>query len=384
MKKVLLAFPNDPIHRYLKKGEIKPRYYNPGNFFDEIHLVTFDDWDAKAEEVQELAGKGKLFIHPIGKPRYLDTPVLLRRVFSLVGKIKPHVVRAYNPHTQGFFAVVVGKKIKIPSVISLHGNYDKDFRELMKLGIAKSSLRGLIRLFIICRLMEEYVLRNADQIIAAYNFPAIYARQHGARKINVIYNKVNMEQFRKKDTEFNKKRLQIISVGRLDREKNHECLIRAIANLDVNLLIVGDGELRDYLQNLVKKLGVQEKVKFIRAIPNSEIQKLYWESDIFAIPIEYGGVCISVIEAMAAGLPLVLPRPRWEEKPELAGDVAIVVENTPKGFEEGLRKLTENPEKRKKLGKEGRKIVERIDGKFMEQKERDLYAKLIEETTIHK
>jgi glycosyltransferase involved in cell wall biosynthesis len=379
LRRILCVFPNDPIHRYYKKGEIKPRYFNPCDYFEEVHAITFDDWDVKAEMVQEVAGKGKLFIYPVGKPSYLRIPIFLKNVFVLIERIKPSVVRAYNPHIQGLFAVLIGKKFKIPSVVSLHANYDKDYRELIKLGVSKSDFKSLIRFFIVGRLIEEYVIRNADQIIAAYRFPAIYAKQHGARKVKIIYNRVDMERFKRRvDFDFKKDRLQIICVGRLDREKNQQCLIKAVARLNVNLLIVGDGEQRVYLQNLTRKLGIQNRVRFIQSIPNSEIHKLYWESDIFAIPIEYGGVCIPVIEAMASSLPVVLPKPRWEEKPELAGDVAIVVENTPKGFEEGLRSLIENPEMRKELGERGRKIVEKIDGRIMEQEEKDVYAKLVE------
>ena len=39
----ICIFPNDPILAYYKKGEIKERYYNPNNFFDEIHFIIIDE-----------------------------------------------------------------------------------------------------------------------------------------------------------------------------------------------------------------------------------------------------------------------------------------------------------------------------------------------------
>ena len=48
-------FPNDPIIAYLEKGEIKERYFNPNNIFDEIHIISFIDKDVEVEKVQKIA-----------------------------------------------------------------------------------------------------------------------------------------------------------------------------------------------------------------------------------------------------------------------------------------------------------------------------------------
>jgi hypothetical protein len=63
MSKKLCVFPNDPIISYYMKGEIKDRYYNPDNVFDEIHIISFIDTDVDASLVQKIAGNGKLIIH---------------------------------------------------------------------------------------------------------------------------------------------------------------------------------------------------------------------------------------------------------------------------------------------------------------------------------
>ena len=44
----ICIFPNDPLIAYYNKGEIKDRYYNPGNFFDEVHFITLTDQDIES------------------------------------------------------------------------------------------------------------------------------------------------------------------------------------------------------------------------------------------------------------------------------------------------------------------------------------------------
>jgi hypothetical protein len=56
----LCVFSNDPIISYFNKGEIKPRYFNPGNIFDEIHIITFIDNDIDSSKVKILAGNATL------------------------------------------------------------------------------------------------------------------------------------------------------------------------------------------------------------------------------------------------------------------------------------------------------------------------------------
>ncbi len=379
MKRVLLAIPNDPIHRYFEKGEIKPRYYNPGDCFDEVHLVTFDEWDKSPETVQIIAGKARLFIHPLGKLSYLRLPILLKRTLRLAKTFQVDVVRAYNPTLQGLLATLVGILLGLPVVISVHGNYDKDLRELMKLRIETFTPLKLLKAFVIDRVIEEFVLRKADLVIGAYKFAADYATAHGARRVRVVYNRVYAKQFSwNRSSASERKRLTVLCVGRMERVKNQECLVRAVKNLDVNLVLIGDGPLREGLEVLAKKLGIQAKITFIRSVPNVEIHKFYYQSDIFAIPIEYGGICIPVLEAMTAGLPLILPKPRWEKEPELAAEAAIVAENTPEGFEEGLRRLIEDANLRRQLGERGRAIMKSIQGETMERREMELYEELLQ------
>ena len=67
MKKNICVLPNDSLYDYFKKGEIKYGYFNPCNFFDEVHVISLFDNEIQEEKVANLAGEGKLIIHALGK-----------------------------------------------------------------------------------------------------------------------------------------------------------------------------------------------------------------------------------------------------------------------------------------------------------------------------
>jgi len=374
MRKICV-FPNDSMRAYYRKGEVKEGYFNPCNFFNEVQIISPCERDIEENKVQMMAGDAKLKIFPIGKFHLLNFFSHRNKVLKLIEELEPEIIRAYNPLVQGYFAVYCGKKLRIPTVVSLHGNYDKDIRELLW---EDKQLKKYFKYLIYSKTTEPYVLKNATKVICVYEFPVQYAKKYGAKDIEVIYNRVDTTRFRKTSTA-KPSRPTVMCVGRLIREKNQQVLIKAVKNLDVNLLLIGDGPLYSYLTKLTKNLGIEEKAKFIKSVPNSEIHKYYSSADIFAIPIRYGGVCTPVIEAMSSSLPIVVPKPRWEDSPELVGDIAIVVENTPKGFEEAFKKLMSNPKLRKELGEKGRKRALEVDGRKMERKEMNLYKRLIEE-----
>lgn len=373
MKRKIVVFPNDAIEAYYKKGEIKPRYFNPCNFFNEIHIISLYDSEIDEKMVKEIAGTAKLKIYFLGdllkKPWNFFN--VRKRVFKLVTRISPQIIRAYNPHLMGYLAVFCGKKLRIPSVLSIHIDHD----ELRDLQI-KKSIRQRIHHLISKKYLEPYALSNANRVICVSNFLVPYAQKHGAKNIEVIYNKVDSGKFYTQRN-FNQKKLKlkILSVGQFVPRKNQECLIKAIKNLDVNLSLIGDGPNYGRLKQLAKDLDISEKVNFIGSVPNQRIQKYYWEADIFALSSFSEGFCIPILEAMAASLPVVVNNK--EPLPEVLGGTGMVVEDTPKAFEEAFRELISNSQLRKELGEKARKRALEVDGEIMEKKEVKLYMKLL-------
>ena len=369
----LVVFSNDPIIEYYNKGEIKERYYNPCNYFHEIHLISFSDEDIEVIKVQTLAGTAKLWIHPIGKFRPFGIFSQKKKILQLIKDICPDVIRAYNPQIQGYFAISVGKTLKIPVVISLHADYSP-YHDYSIKGIRAFAPQNFFNWWIII----PYVISKADKIILAYQFLEYQIKRCGRADYTLIYNRINTEKFFRTFSEKNKNTtLHILCVGNQIPGKNPENLIKAIRDLPVHMTLIGNGPLHQYLQNLAKQLTISEKIEFIEAVPHSHIHSYYSKADIYAIPIEYGGISIPVLEAMASSLPLVVPKPKWESEPELVGDIALVVENTPEGFKKAFQTLIGNPKLREDLAKKGRLRALEVDGGIMEQKEEELYEKLI-------
>ena len=107
-------FPNDPIIAYYEKGEIKERYFNPNNFFDEVHIISFIDKEIDESKVQKIAGKAKLIIHTVGKINVKNRKKEISKVVELISKISPDIIRSYNPLVEGWCAAYCAQHLKIP------------------------------------------------------------------------------------------------------------------------------------------------------------------------------------------------------------------------------------------------------------------------------
>jgi len=371
----ICVFPNDPLDAYYKKGEVKERYFNPENMFDEIHVITLADSDIAEEKVKPMAGRAVLKIHAVGKINLTNYYFNKKRVLQLIQKIKPDIIRAYNPLLAGWLGAYSAKNLHIPLVVSLHGNYDKDNRYQAR---KHGDYSTYVKLLLTGWFIEPYVLKHANKVICIYNSVVPYARKYGARDIEIIHNRVNLFRFSvnaEKALLFEKP--TVISVGRLIKEKNQECLIRAIQGLDIHLILIGDGPLSNYLQDLAKNLGVDRNITFLKSVPHSEIHKYYASANIFALPIKYGGFAIPVLEAMASGLPVVAPKRGLGEEPEIIDDAIMLVENTPESFKAAFQKLLSNQNLMTEMSKNGLAQIRELDGSIMERKEADLYNNLI-------
>ncbi|WP_346913701.1 glycosyltransferase family 4 protein [Clostridium sp.] len=105
-----------------------------------------------------------------------------------------------------------------------------------------------------------------------------------------------------------RKNKNILFVGRLVKEKNVDCLIKAFSRLDrndVSLNIVGDGTDRENLQNLAKRLGVN--VNFIGKIDPKEIYKYYEDADVFVSLNPHEPYGIVYLEALASHTTILCP-----------------------------------------------------------------------------
>lgn len=372
MNKKLCVFPTDPIIKYYEKGEIKSRYFNPKNFFDEIHIISFIDKDVEESKVQVLAGNAKLKIYSVGKVSSRNRKKELKKVLKLVGTINPQVIRTYNSLLPGWFAANCAQELKIPLFVSLHTQYDY-LRNLTK----KRNLKKYLGLKFSEKFIEPFVIKTANKITIVYGIIEPYVAKYSKIKPEVLPNRINCRQFSSGNVIKSLQKPLIISVGRLIEPKNHQCVINAIKEIDAYLLIIGDGHLNSELMKLIKLLKLENKVKIERSISNNKIQDYYKSAAVFALAYdtELEGLPIPVMEAMASGLPIVIPNTK--ETAFKLSDAICYTEKTPSSFAHSIKKILEDDKFREKLSKNASEKSKQFDSIIIEKREAEIYLELI-------
>lgn len=361
----LAVIPADPLYKYCEKGEIKARYWNPCGLFDEVHIISLTDRDVEPHEVQEVVGEAKLHIHAVGRPTAMSLPWYFPKVARLLRSIEPDLIRAHGSWHTGSLAAYAGRANGISCLVSVHSDRD-----------AQRSFDGRLLLRLV-KPLENYTMRNASIVICVSNYLHRYARAHGARRTVSVYNKVYMDQFlHEREGHKDGEMPTVLSVMRLDREKYPECIIEGLRDIPLRLKLIGQGELADDLRALVRKFDMQDRVEFVPMVPNREIHQHYLRADIFAMATHYEGFCIPVLEAMAAGLPVVSCD--TDPIPELMGGTGLVVEKTPQAYAGAFARLLADPGLRQQLGEDARKRAQALSGDRMEKREARLYEAVME------
>ena len=374
MNRKLVVLPNDPLLDYYNKGEIKSRYFNPQNWFEEIHVISLFDHEIEPEKVQKLAGNAVLKIYNFGKVNLSNYKSYEKKIIEKISEINPQIIRSFNPRIQGWLAVKASQKLDIPVVISLHTNYEQqkqfakeqgNYFQFLKFKYSSSKL-------------EKFSLQNSNSVICVYEFIVPYAKKMGASDIQVIYNKVDLEKF---STSIEKKKFfnkpTVISVGRLIKQKNRKYIIEAIKDLDIELLIIGAGPQFDETNQLIHSLDLEERVKIIKNVSNEELAPYYLAADIFALPMQdLDGIPIPFLEAMACGLPVVTTK-HSDSYSEITDKAVVFVENKSIEFHNAFKEILSNPDYKKQLVTKSLEVAKMINGDIMEEKELELYKKLL-------
>ena len=171
---------------------------------------------------------------------------------------------------------------------------------------------------------------------------------------------------------------QIVSVGRLQPQKNHRLLLDAFAAFhkvytDYELHIFGVGELENELKRRVKELHIEDHVVF-RGF-SSDVQHEIWDSAMFVLSSDYEGISNSMIEALSMGVPVISTDcPVGGSRTYIENGVNGIL--TPVGDQEALTeamlRLADDPELARKLSANGAKIkekysLEKIADRFLEE-----------------
>lgn len=144
---------------------------------------------------------------------------------------------------------------------------------------------------------KRFKLRNNGKV---YYVPGV-----GINLEKIQNLKVDIKQ-KKKELGISKNIPILLSVGELNKNKNHEAVLQALSKLkDKNFiyLICGRGVLKEYLERKIQELHLENKAKLLGY--RSDVIKILKTADLFIFPSKREGLPVSVIEAMAAGLPVI-------------------------------------------------------------------------------
>ncbi len=194
----------------------------------------------------------------------------------------------------------------------------------------------------------------------------------------VVYNGIDMKDAKTSPPLIPKDdhALRIGLLATFKAQKGHADLLKAFAKicdgLPVKLILGGDGPLLPDMKKLAGELGISEKVKFTGFIPPDKIFPFLRSLDVACIPSNAEGFCLSMVEAMACGLPVV----GYAEAAlsEVAGDAAILVPVWDvNGLAESLKRVVEDEELRAKLSDMSLKRSEQFTKERMAENTIEVY-----------
>jgi phosphatidylinositol alpha-1,6-mannosyltransferase len=161
----------------------------------------------------------------------------------------------------------------------------------------------------------------------------------------------------------------LLSVARLTRHKGIDTALRALASLreaypDLRYAVVGQGEERESLEAEARQLGVADRVRFLSGVPDRDLPALYNVAEIYLgvsrlMEQRVEGFGISLAEASACGLPVVAGRSGGIPEGVRDEETGLLVDaEQPEAVVAALRRLLDDGELRRRLGRAGRRAVE--------------------------
>lgn len=284
-----------------------------------------------------------------------DLRMLLRKKFDIV-----HI---HTLGTAGFLGWEFAQLRDIPCVVTYHTLLNRYAHYFLKGKILKPKVYEVgSRIFCnLCDLVVAPTQRVKDELTS-----------YGVKKdIEVVSGGIELERFKKRESGFlrnkiglNREDKIILYLGRLGKEKNIAFIIKSLEKLlkrekDTYLAIVGGGPEKEVLEDLVLSLGLKQKVLFTGFIERINVPNIYSDSDIFVFASNTETQGLTVPEAMAAGLPVVVVRDPAFEDIVFDERTGLVSDGDESEFVKKVESLLADPGLREKLGLAGKDLVEK-------------------------
>lgn len=346
----------------------------------EVHLVT-----SSADDAHHNFNVGeKVFVHsvPIWKngnelhhQSIVNVLAYAWRGYGYADKLlnegKFDAIHAFFGVPCGAMALCLGKKYKLPYIVSLRGADVPGFSERFLL------------LYVFLRPLIRLVWRRAKFVVSnSEGLKQLAQKTDSHQKIEIIPNGVDIQMFKPAEEKQNEC-VRILSVSRLTPRKGLRYLIQAmkiLAEKDISqkikLWVVGDGDEKNALEQLANELSISHTIKFLGRISHENLAPYYSEADIFCLPSLNEGMSNTVLEALATGMPIVATKTGGTEELVRDGENGFfVAQKSAQDLAEKLKRLINNETLRKSFGQASRKRAEAMSWKNAAEKYVELYRK---------
>jgi len=275
----------------------------------------------------------------------------LFKLIKLIREIKPEIVHTFlfSANSYGRIAAIL---CRVPVIIASERNSSEMGKDKTLFEMFIDKIIALFTDAIICNSHKA-----ADMLVKRYCF--------NEKKVFTVHNSINGIDFLKGNYSCDRKIAPCVigTVGRLYPQKNHKLFLDIVKLLSdmpdndhVDFLIVGNGPLRGELESYSKKLGIRDKVLFTGE--RTDIPDLLQNMDVFVITSLYEGLSNAIMEAMAAGLPVVATNVGGNSELIIDGETGFLYHpNEPLEFTNKIHDLLNNKNMAKQMGENGKKRI---------------------------
>ena len=305
---------------------------------------------------------------------FRDNWIAYRNLCNLVKEKNIEVIHCNSP-VGGMIGRLVGKKYHVKKVIyTAHGFHFYKGAPFFNRTILKWAEQ------IMAHWTDVIITINQEDYEAAKKF---HLKKEG--KVYLVHGVgIDLSLFNNVEKERSKKRVELeipldafvlTSVGDLNKNKNHEIIIRALHKLNdktIHYIIAGKGELYDYLLDLAKKLNVIDQIHLLGY--RNDIADLYGATDICVFPSIREGLGIAAIEGMASQLPLICSQNRGSGDYAENGVNAIVCDyKSVDQFAKAIKVLKSDPDMRNSMGKMNCELAKKYDVNSVKEQIKTIY-----------
>jgi len=271
---------------------------------------------------------------------------------------------------QGIVAVVSGKLIHIPSVVTLPGG-DITYVPDIHYGNFSNPMK---RTFI------AWCIRHASHIVILTQFQKSLMQQKGMAReqMSIIPFGVDISRFQYRPQVFTKP-LQLIYIGNLNRVKDPWTLLKTFQSLTkkcaCKLTVIGSDVLDGKVQEFARELGVYDDIRWMGKLRHEDIPSLLSTADILLMTSLYEGQSVVVLEAFASGV--IVVGTYVGMLADIGNDAVTVKPGDADGLTRKIEELIHHPESVSTFQSMNRKYAEKFSAEWTFNEYTKLYHELI-------